>query len=98
MQEKHNQQPDLEDNDDEVLHYIKNTGINLIPNNEDKDNIITANDDANNVEDAEAEEEDDDTTSVAHPMPNKVLHAMRQLSTFYNPSKCNDVHPRQYQQ
>jgi len=74
MREKHKQQPDLADNDDEVLNYVKTTGINLIPDDEDKDNIIAANDDTNDVVEAEADKEDDNTASVVHPMPNKTLN------------------------
>jgi len=67
-------------------------GVNLIPDDDD-DAQVPANDniDNKNMEDAEAIEVDDDTASVAHPMSNKTLCTMKQLSTFYNPLASNYI-------
>jgi len=81
------------DDNDKVLNYIKNTGINLILNDEDEDNNVADNNDANKEEEVEAEEEEDDNTaSVEHPLSNKTFNAMKKLSTFYNPIATNYIH------
>ncbi len=91
--QKHDQQLDLMDNDhDKVLEYVKNTGINQILDDKDKDNNVAANDGADEEEEVEEEEEDDnDTASVVHPMSNKTFNAMKKLATFYNPIATNYI-------
>jgi len=78
------------DDDDEVLNYVKNTGVNLIPNDKDYDNSIAVNG-ANDEEEEEVAEEDGDTASIVHPMPNKTFNTMKKLSTFYNPITTNYI-------
>jgi len=64
-------------------------GVNVIPEEDDGDNLVAPV--ADDSEDEEDEEDDDDT--VVYPMSatNKTLCAMQQLSTFYNPIATNYI-------
>jgi len=59
------------DNKDNEVQYVRSMGVNLIPYDEDE--VIANLNDDKDMEDAEAAEAAADTTSVAHPTPNKTI-------------------------
>jgi len=75
---------DKDDDDDAVLNYVQATGINLIPADDEDDAAPTP---AHQDDDADSTDEEVQPVAVAQPPAScdKTLHAMRQLSTFYNP-------------